>query len=153
MVGKRRTRETFAHESHLSLYSKLFHDPEQDPESHLSIIAKRLHICRPSKHDQPGAGANDEKEIQMLTKSVLPAIVFSRTTYPSPMTTISGPIQSGYALARLLAKLPSLNGTFASPKSVFVNAVRAAAVRLSQAISGCCPPRELVKPSLKKREF
>jgi hypothetical protein len=47
------------------------------------------------------------------------------------------PIQSGYALARLLVKLPSLNGTFASPKLVFVNAVRAAAVRLSQAISGC----------------
>jgi hypothetical protein len=61
------------------------------------------------------------------------------------------PIQSGYALARLLAKFPSLNGTFAAPKSVFVNAVRAAAVRLSQAISGCCPPRELVKPSLLKQ--
>jgi hypothetical protein len=64
----------------------------------------------------------------------------------------SAPSQRGYALARLLSKLPSLNGTFAEPKSVFVNAVRAAAVRLSQAISGCWPPRELVKPSLERTE-
>ena len=59
---------------------------------------------------------------------------------------------SGYASARLLSKLPSLNGTFAEPKSVSVSAVRAAAVRLSHAMSGCWPPRALVNPSLRRRK-
>lgn len=56
--------------------------------------------------------------------------------------------QRGYAFARLLAKLESLNGTLADPKSVLVRAVFAAAVKLSHAIRGCWPPRVLVKPIL-----
>lgn len=56
--------------------------------------------------------------------------------------------QRGYAFARLLAKLESLKGTLADPKSVFVSAVFAAAGKLSHAMSGCWPPRVLVKPIL-----
>jgi len=56
--------------------------------------------------------------------------------------------QRGYAFARLLAKLESLKGTLADPKSVLVRAVFAAAGKLSHAINGCWPPRVLVKPIL-----
>ena len=56
--------------------------------------------------------------------------------------------QRGYAFANWFIKLESLNGTLADPKSVLVRAVFAAAGRLSHAISGCWPPRVLVKPIL-----
>ena len=47
----------------------------------------------------------------------------------------------------MLRKFASLNGTFALPKSVVSSAFRAAAVRLSYAISGCVPPTDDVNPS------
>jgi hypothetical protein len=56
--------------------------------------------------------------------------------------------QRGYAFASWFMKLESLKGTLADPKSVLVRAVFAAAGRLSHAISGCWPPRVLVKPIL-----
>jgi hypothetical protein len=56
--------------------------------------------------------------------------------------------QRGYAFANWFIKLESLKGTLADPKSVLVSAVFAAAGKLSHAISGCWPPRVLVKPIL-----